>query len=416
MRSVLSCQGFQINIGESDTEISSLCRHALPDDIWVHLHERASPHAIIAIGQLKLLDAQGEHLRRSSDGRRILDLSHTIWEAAQLVKFLSDVREESISTIAYARAEMLFINDANDGGDGTAYDVIAGNYVHKDDEIADMPGAVITTRVPRFHELALDETKVFELLARSEKCGDGGTMDQERSVWKEVLLRKQAMNRRDWYVRRVSRDGADLDEESNDDSEQDMREIDDLETIERSGDQIDEEFDEQGIIETNGPEITPQKTTTEHLEILENEEENEKLTEHSAIRKGVANTTEPTDKVEVEVVVDMKAEYDEHKKGKKPDMVISTNGQIDITDEQHVATEAKAKEHDEIVPTETISKHELSSEILRGQMSQVSTESDCNDRKEQTEETDEAKWNEQESEAGVASENRESQTEKNRSN
>ncbi|PXF49286.1 hypothetical protein BWQ96_00860 [Gracilariopsis chorda] len=384
MRSVLSCQGFQINIGESDSEINSLCRHALPDDIWVHLHERASPHAIIAIGQLRLLDAQGEHLRRSSDGRRVLDLSLTIWEAAQLVKFLSDVREENISSIAYARADVLFINDANDGGDGTAYDVIAGSCVHKDDEIADMPGSVITTRVPRFHEVALDETKVFELLARSEKSGDGGTMDQERSVWKEVLLRKQAINRRDWYVRRVSADRGDLDEDSNDDSEQDMREIEDLETAERNGDQSDDQINEQDAVETNAPAPTLQKSTTEFQDVTENE----RMTEQSVLGKGAANKTEPTDKVEVEVVVDMKAEYDELRK-------------------------AKAKEN-ETAATETASRHEVSCETLPVPISQVSTESDDKDKKEQTKQTDGAKCNEQDSEAGLTSENRESQSEKNK--
>ncbi|CAN8066508.1 unnamed protein product [Agarophyton chilense] len=310
MRSVLSCQGFQIYVGETDEENVSLCRHAFPDDIWVHLSERASPHAVVSIGDLKLLPAQEERCRRTRDGRKELDLTHTIYEAALLVKFFSDAREEDDTSAVYTRVDSLLSHEANKCSGGAVYDVLAGCTTHYDDEFGDMPGRVVITRMPHFYRVEYDEHRVMQLLARSERSGSVANLDQEFAAWKETMLRREAASRRDWYLRRSYGEEIFQDESEND-SEEENGDIVNLHSMAQNGEHhVHDDIDDMSVEQKDGGLSDSDEghncgADDNKLPTSKSEEEN-------------SEGAQPTEKVEVQRVVEMKTEHGEKDKSTHP--------------------------------------------------------------------------------------------------
>ncbi|KAI0563027.1 hypothetical protein FGB62_48g048 [Gracilaria domingensis] len=305
MRSVLSCQGFLIYIGDTDDENASLCRHAFPDDLWIHLSERASPHALVSIGDLKLLSGQEDRYRRTPDGRKMLDLGLTIYEAALLVKFLSDSREDEESNAVYTRADSLLLNEANRSSGGSVYDILSGSTSHHDDEFSEMPGRVLLTRMPHFYRIEHDEHKALQLLARSERSGSMGNMDREYTAWKEIMLRREATNRREWYMRRSYGEQI-FQDDSDDESDAENGEIANLHNMEQNGGDEHDDAHDDVHEDIDDMSVEQKDVSTSDSEEAHNCEANEKGTFHTKSEKENCGKAEPTEEVDVQKVKEIK--------------------------------------------------------------------------------------------------------------
>lgn len=87
VRAFIASDGSRIEVGENASENEALCKRARQRDIWLHLDNSPSPHAIITV------DGKGGPSR---------DALH---DAQQLVKYFSKQRDTAQAHVIYIEAK-----------------------------------------------------------------------------------------------------------------------------------------------------------------------------------------------------------------------------------------------------------------------------------------------------------------------
>ena len=89
--------GLTIKVGENATENQQLCRQARQKDLWFHLENSPSPHAILEVGN-------------GSDS----DVKASLRDGALLVKHFSKKRDLPRATVIYINAKFVSKDGAED--------------------------------------------------------------------------------------------------------------------------------------------------------------------------------------------------------------------------------------------------------------------------------------------------------------
>lgn len=131
MRTITSSDGLQIKIGENAVENQALCKEARQNDLWFHLENMSSPHAILSLTASK---------------KKISDVRESIHECAQLIKHFSKGKKMREVTVIFVEAKFVSKNG-----------------------VENKLGAVSLKKTPTSRSVVFDEACVTALLSRVKK-------------------------------------------------------------------------------------------------------------------------------------------------------------------------------------------------------------------------------------------------------